>query len=137
MLSFARWLLSNHFTYLGYQMLDVSSGELGAVLKADPGTELGLVRLNYGLSEDVRDDALRQQMESGESVTFGRCRFQSRVHRRDYPESILFWRFDDAGELVGVHCFMGLWTSSVHTGTVTDITAGEPQSALCYRYGRF
>ena len=70
----------------------------------------------------LRNDLLQDFRDNPRQVlSFGRYRFQSRVHRRNYPELIVIWRCDEAGHLVGAHCFMGLFTSLVHTASVRSI----------------
>jgi glutamate dehydrogenase len=120
---FAQWTLANHFTFLGYQQLALEPGDGATRLVADEASNLGLIACGYGLlPEALRNDLLQSYRDNPRQViSFGRYRFQSRVHRRNYPELVLIWRCDEAGELVGAHCFMGLFTSLVHTDSVRSI----------------
>jgi glutamate dehydrogenase len=114
---FMDWLFVNHFTFLGYQELEFDGTD--ATLNA--ASNLGLARLGYLLNLDICNDLLRKQPSVMEPIQFGRFRVQSRVHRRAYPDVILVWRYDSAGTLSGAHCFLGLFTSAVHTGSVYSI----------------
>jgi glutamate dehydrogenase len=121
---FMEWMLANHFTFLGYQQLELQQQDGGdSLLRPSPGQVHGLAGKGYGeLSGQLCTELLKKHYETpDELIVFGRYSFQSRVHRRSYPELILVWRYDDAGQLRGAHCFMGLFTSVVHTTSVRGI----------------
>jgi glutamate dehydrogenase len=120
---FSQWMLANHYTFLGYQQLVLEQQDGTTVLRSDTGSRLGLLNKGYGqLPSALCSDLLQQHRDAPEQLLiFGRFSFQSRVHRRSYPEFILIWRFDEAGKMCGAHCFMGLFTSVVHTMSVRSI----------------
>ncbi len=120
---FAQWMLANHFTFLGYQQLQLQQVNGESHLLADEASSLGLVSSGYGaLPVALRDDLLQMHYDAPERLLeLGRYSFQSRVHRRNYPELVLIWRFDEEGVLLGAHCFMGLFTSIVHIASVRSI----------------
>ncbi len=120
---FAQWILANHFTFLGYQQLQLRQVDGDTRLLADEASNLGLVACGYGvLPAALRNDLLQSYRENPQQILgFGRYRFQSRVHRRNYPELVVIWRFDEEGQLTGAHCLMGLFTSLVHTASVRSI----------------
>ena len=122
-LDFLQWMLANHFTFLGYQDLELAVVDGGKQLQVVAGTDLGLTGLGYGELDATLRQALlsKQQDKPTELIVFGRYQFQSRVHRRSYPELILVWRHDENHQLVGAHCFMGLFTSIVHTISANSI----------------
>ena len=122
-LEFLQWMVANHFTFLGYQTLELTGQATARRLQCRAGSALGLTSLGYGeLGDDLLASLLAQQTAAPEQlICFGRYRFQSRVHRRVYPELILVWRYDHNHQLVGAHCFMGLFTSVVHTMSANSI----------------
>lgn len=120
---FVEWMLANHFTFLGYQQLELQHDAGDSQLRPSQEPMFGLAGKGYGeLSEQLCTELLKKHYDAPEElIVFGRYSFQSRVHRRSYPELILVWRYDDAGKLRGAHCFMGLFTSVVHTSSVRSI----------------
>lgn len=121
--AFLQWMLANHFTFLGYQWFDVQGQSGDEQLQCDPSSALGLMRKGYGeLHEEQRSAILKKHVEDPDNLLlFGRYSAQSRIQRRAYAEMIFLWSYDSAGQLAGAHCFMGLYTSIVHTASVRAI----------------
>ena len=117
-LAFVEWLEHNHMTFLGYEYLTVKR-EGGAVsVAADTVKSLGVLRnrVTRGAT-DLRDDIDRMdRLElQRRQLSFGKSRRPSRIHRLTYPDYVEVKVFDDAGDVVGQHRFIGLYTSSVYT----------------------
>ncbi len=56
-----------------------------------------------------REDLHRRQL------SFSKSRLRSRVHRLSYPDYVEARVFDEGGEMIGQHRFIGLYTSAVYT----------------------
>ena len=115
---FIRWLAHYHMTFLGYEYLDVSrsGAEVRARVKDD--ANLGLLRSRSSSGEhDLMVDIQACSCEELQSkqLSFSKSRVRSRVHRLAYPDYIEIKVFDAAGDVIGQHRFMGLYTFSVYS----------------------
>ena len=116
---FLQWLGRNHITLLGYQCLGVQyQGEQANVVDMED-TRLGLLR-QRGTSGriDLGRDLQALKGEPGSmlqrQLTFSKSRIRSRVHRFAYPDYIEINQFDEHGQVILQHRFMGLYTFSVY-----------------------
>lgn len=120
---FIAWL-KDHFTFLGYEELELNDGENGT-LRAVNDRRLGLFRQQEGSGYP----GVQPSGEQGaggftlipELMSFTKSSRRSRVHRPAYPDYISIKRFNDRGELTGESRFLGLYTSSVYLHGATDI----------------
>jgi glutamate dehydrogenase len=115
---FLGWLRQQHMTMLGYEYLIVEGTGRNKVIRTCEESALGLLRgrdtrgvadLEADLSCMSQDELHRRQL------SFSKSRMRSRVHRLTYPDYVEARVFDEAGELIGQHRFIGLYTSSVYT----------------------
>ncbi|RLQ22417.1 NAD-glutamate dehydrogenase [Seongchinamella sediminis] len=116
--AFLLWLREQHMTMLGYEYLEVDYSGTHPTVTASREGRLGLLRnrdtrgvadLEADLANMGRDELLRRQL------SFSKSRQRSRVHRLTYPDYVEVRVFDEQGEMVGQHRFIGLYTSSVYT----------------------
>lgn len=117
---FLEWLDRNHITLLGYECLGVQyTGDQPQVIDIEE-TRLGLLR-DRGTSGRLdlnRDlDAVLSSPEAmlERQLTFSKSRIRSRVHRFAYPDYIEVNQFDEHGQIILQHRFMGLYTFSVYS----------------------
>ncbi len=115
---FLRWLISNHFTFLGCRDYKLIGNETNRALQIIPGTGLGVLRdessslisRNYAdLPPQARKLALSKNI-----LIIAKTNTQSTVHRAAYTDYIGVKRFNEKGELIGERRFVGLYTSSVY-----------------------
>ncbi len=124
--AFLKWIDDNHMTLLGYECLGVqNSGDRLQVLEIQE-TRLGLLRLRgtSGRLDLARDLELTARDGSGmleRQVTFSKSRKRSRVHRFAYPDYIEVNQYDEQGNVILQHRFMGLYTFSVYSESPTLI----------------
>ena len=117
-IDFLRWLGREHMILLGYEYLEVAPGDpYGRVTVA---TEHSLGMLRHMASRGVQDlqldlERLSAQQLQLEPVSFSKSGRRSRVHRVAYPDYVEIRDFDAAGQVVGQHRFLGLYTSQVYT----------------------
>jgi glutamate dehydrogenase len=117
------WLADGHFTFLGYReyRLDVVDGE--DVLRAVPGTGLGILRSDQDMSSSfgklpplVRASARKKFL-----LNLAKANSKSTVHRPAYLDYVGIKTFGADGEVTGERRFLGLFSSSAYTESITHI----------------
>ncbi|MBN7797982.1 NAD-glutamate dehydrogenase [Parahaliea mediterranea] len=117
-IAFCQWLRQDHMTFLGYEYLAVRREGAQVEVLVDEDASLGLLRKRstrgpQDLLADINamppDELQRRQL------SFSKSRVRSRVHRLAYPDYVEIKVFDERGELLGQHRFIGLFTSTVYT----------------------
>ncbi|MFF7636551.1 NAD-glutamate dehydrogenase [Kitasatospora sp. NPDC008050] len=126
-----RWLADEKFTFLGYREYDLVEHEGEEVLRAIPGTGLGILRSDplsvdtdhhpvsesFGrLSAPVRAKAHEKKL-----LVLTKANSRSTVHRPAYLDYVGVKKFDAAGNVVGERRFLGLFSSAAYTESVTRI----------------
>jgi glutamate dehydrogenase len=116
--AFLGWLERNHMTMLGYEYLRITRDGADIRIKVDKPASLGLLRRRktrgaLDLKFDIEHMSLEQLHQK--QLSFAKSRGRSRVHRLTYPDYVEVKVFDDQGDVVGQHRFMGLYTSTVYT----------------------
>ncbi|HSW93826.1 MAG TPA: NAD-glutamate dehydrogenase [Gammaproteobacteria bacterium] len=115
---FLRWLISNHFTFLGSRDYKLIGNETNRALQIIRGTGLGVLRdeststisRNYAdLPPQARKLALSKNI-----LIIAKTNTQSTVHRAAYTDYIGVKRFNEKGELIGERRFVGLYTSTAY-----------------------
>ena len=124
-IEFLQWIADDHFTYLGYleYQLDEREGQRFLEPIADSG--LGLYR-RVPLGEKARGSkplrpAARSFFDSPRLISITKSRNKSTVHRNVHMDLISVKRFDDQGQVVGEHRFLGLFTSLAYSITASKI----------------
>ncbi len=112
-MDFLDWLPLNNFTFLGYRYFDYRDG----AIRQREGSTLGMLRNRRvatprHLSE--QRDRVRSFLLDPTLLSFSQSGTRSRVHRHAYPDYIGIREFDDDGNVVGEHGFLGLYTSQVY-----------------------
>ena len=116
--AFIEWLLRDHMTMLGYEYLQVKRSGSSARIKVDKKASLGLLRQRKTRAvDDLQADLENMSLEQlhKKQLSFSKSPVRSRVHRLTYPDYVVVKVFDEAGEVIGQHRFIGLYTSSVYT----------------------
>ncbi|WP_035793411.1 NAD-glutamate dehydrogenase [Kitasatospora mediocidica] len=126
-----RWLADDHFTFLGYREYDLVEHEGEEVLRAIPGTGLGILRSDplshdtdhhpvsesFGrLSAPVRAKAHEKKL-----LVLTKANSRATVHRPSYLDYVGVKKFDAAGNVIGERRFLGLFSSAAYTESVTRI----------------
>ncbi|OAN49260.1 NAD-glutamate dehydrogenase [Paramagnetospirillum marisnigri] len=123
-LDFLSWLSDNHFTFLGYRWFEL--GRNGSVT-AEAASGLGVLRQPQA---HVFDDAvtladmpadLRAFLMRHDPVLVTKSARHSTVHRPVRMDIIGLKRFGPKGGVVGLHAFLGLFTSSAYTDRPAQI----------------
>ncbi len=116
---FLRWIADNHFTFLGYGTYDIAEAKDGLHLERHIGSELGILGKLTSASKRSRSfSALPQEVREGARspvpLIITKANARSTVHRRSYLDYIGVKRFNDQGEVIGEHRFLGLFTSAAY-----------------------
>ncbi|MCG8433995.1 MAG: NAD-glutamate dehydrogenase, partial [Gammaproteobacteria bacterium] len=123
-IKFLDWLANNHFTFLGYREYDLITEKGEDILKAVPDTGLGIL---HGASEErsksflVLPKDIRKKARTKELLVITKANSVATVHRPSYLDYIGVKRFNKAGEVIGEHRFLGLFTSSAYSRSPRDI----------------
>lgn len=115
---FLRWLISNHFTFLGCRDYKLIGNETNRALQIIPGTGLGVLR-DDSVSTVSRSYAdmppqARKLALSKNILIIAKTNTKSTVHRDAYTDYIGVKRFNEKGELIGERRFVGLYTSTAY-----------------------
>jgi glutamate dehydrogenase len=120
-LEFLRWLQSGGFVFLGYRAYDLVEHEGEASIVVEPGSGLGLLR-NEGdsrFAEPVAmsnlDRGMRELAIHGPVLIINKTNAESTVHRRARMDYVGVKKMNDAGEVIGEHRFIGLFTSKAYS----------------------
>ncbi len=118
-----RWLIDEHFTFLGYREYELQSHDGEDVLVTKPGTGLGLLRGDHTesaafskLPPEVRAKARERKL-----LILTKANSRSTVHRPAYLDYIGLKTFDDEGNVTGERRLLGLFTTTAYSESVTRI----------------
>jgi glutamate dehydrogenase len=117
-IKFLKWMGNNHITALGYEYLDVKRNDADIEVAVKDPASLGLLRNRdtFGAQDLLRDlQGLPPEQHLRRQLSFSKSINRSRVHRLSYPDYVEIKEFGEAGEVVGQHRFIGLYTSEVYT----------------------
>lgn len=115
------WLANNHFTFLGYREYKLARENGDDVLTAVQGSGLGLLRYDSSpegvrLSEQASTVAREPKL-----LIVTKANSRATVHRSTYLDYVGIKTFDEQGEVTGEKRFLGLFTSTAYTESVTRI----------------
>lgn len=115
---FLRWLISNHFTFLGCRDYKLIGNEANRALQIIPGSGLGVLRDDTvsTISRSYADmpPQARKLALSKNILIIAKTNTKSTVHRDAYTDYIGVKRFNEKGELIGERRFVGLYTSTAY-----------------------
>ncbi|WP_270886695.1 NAD-glutamate dehydrogenase [Pedococcus sp. 5OH_020] len=130
------WLADNHFTFLGYREYALRRGVEADHLEAVHGTGLGLLRYDP-TGEGVRlSEQARSVARTPELLIITKANSRATVHRNTYLDYVSVKQLDEAGQVTGEKRFLGLFTSSAYTESVTRVPVlREKVAAIFERTG--
>ena len=113
---FLSWLAADHFTMLGYREYAAANEGGLEVLKAVPGSGLGMLRADESkLSARPTATLAARDLPKGDTaelVVLSKTNARSTVHHPGYMDYIGVLTFDAAGQAVFEQRFLGMYTSS-------------------------
>jgi glutamate dehydrogenase len=116
-----QWLGDQHFTFLAYRAYDLLPDD---TLQPVPGTGLGLLR---GAPDVPSASFARLPLETRALarertlLVLTKTNRRSTVHRPTFLDYIGVKRYDAAGNVIGEHRFLGLYTSSAYTAPPSEV----------------
>jgi glutamate dehydrogenase len=112
---FMCWLSDDRFTFLGSVDYDFTDSKQGGSFKIVKNSALGLLNSQsefLGITDlSSLVETAKQKILSHQVFLFSKSSTHSTVHRPAYPECISVKCFGSKGELVGLRCFVGLFTA--------------------------
>ena len=131
------WLADDHFTFLGYREYALHRGEGSDRLEAVHGTGLGLLRYDPTGDGVTLSEQARSVARAPELVIITKANSRATVHRNTYLDYVSVKQFDDAGKVTGEKRFLGLFTSSAYTESVTRIPVVRDKVAAVFERSGF
>jgi glutamate dehydrogenase len=121
--AFLEWLEDDHFTFLGYREYDMLSEDGEDVLRAVPGSGLGILRDKEGASASfaVLPAEVRRRAREKHVLNLTKANSRATVHRPVYLDYVGVKRFDESGEVAGERRFLGLFTHTAYRVTPWEI----------------
>lgn len=122
-IQFLQWLLADNFTFIGVRNYTVD----GQALVPDFESGLGIMRsqelrvLKRGKELLEFTPEIMAFLKEPRPLIISKANIHARVHRRVYMDYIGVKRFDAAGNLVGEHRIVGLFTSTAYTRSAISI----------------
>jgi glutamate dehydrogenase len=122
-IQFLQWLLADNFTFLGVRNYTVD----GSAIEPDFDSSLGIMRsrelrvLKRGDQAMEFTPEIMAFLNEPRQLIIAKANIHARVHRRVYLDYIGVKRFDAAGNLIGEHRIIGLFTSTAYTRTAHSI----------------
>ncbi|MDZ3822359.1 MAG: NAD-glutamate dehydrogenase [Pseudoxanthomonas sp.] len=122
---FLRWMADDHFTFLGYREYEVVPGDGDELLRAVPGTGLGVMRGDESgvVPRSVRSLAAHDAEKPGamRAIIITKTNARATVHRPGYMDYVGVLRFDAQGRAIGERRFIGLFTSGAYMRRPGDV----------------
>jgi glutamate dehydrogenase len=116
-----QWLGDQHFTFLAYRAYDLLPDD---TLRPVPGTGLGLLRG----APDVPSASfarlpleIRAKARERTLLVLTKTNRRSTVHRPTFLDYVGVKRYDAAGNVIGEHRFLGLYTSNAYTSSASEV----------------
>src|SRR6185312_11024314 len=121
--AFLEWLVDDHFTFLGYREYTLERRGDDDVLRAVPGTGLGILRSDQDMSGSFATlpPLVKAKAREQELLVLAKANSKATVHRPVYLDYVGIKQFDDAGQVVGERRFLGLFSSAAYTESVTRV----------------
>ncbi|MBP6493611.1 MAG: NAD-glutamate dehydrogenase, partial [Rhodoferax sp.] len=120
-IDFLRWLEDRHFTFLGARDYDLKRDGDAVTLIAKPDSGLGILRGTVQTAETRLPPEAVALIKSDELVLATKAMTRATVHRPAWLDYIAVKRFDNAGNVVGEARFLGLYTSTAYSASVSEI----------------
>ncbi|GLS92206.1 glutamate dehydrogenase [Psychromonas marina] len=114
--TFLSWLLNDHFTFIGCDQFKVKD----EIVHSVDGSQLGLLKRDDFLQEPLPFE-LFDTLKKKSVIHFSKASQRAMVHRPAYPDVVYVKRFNAAGDLISGYRFVGLYTSSVYSGSPKHI----------------
>ena len=118
-----RWLASDHFTFLGYREYRLETDGDDVMLRATPGTGLGILRADQDMSASFGKlpALVKEKAREKTLLVLAKANSRATVHRPAFLDYVGVKSFDENGEVIGERRFLGLFSSAAYTESLTRI----------------
>ncbi len=121
--AFLKWAGDQHFILIGARTYDIVEEGNTMLLKVVDGSGLGLLR-EHGktiLSRPLASLSGETRFNQKAPLIITKTNSRSPMHRSGYMDYLGVLRFDENGQVIGEHRFIGLFTSTAYLHRVSDI----------------
>jgi glutamate dehydrogenase len=134
-----RWLADDHFTFLGYREYALQRMDDEDVLRAVPGTGLGILRSDQDMSPSFGKlpPRVRAKAREKQLLIITKANSRATVHRPAYLDYIGVKSFDEQGQVAGERRFLGLFSSAAYTESVNRIPVLRRKTAEVVAFSGF
>lgn len=117
------WLADDHFTFLGYREYTLGTDDGRDVLRAIPGTGLGLLRYDQPHSGSFGRLSVEGRAKAREPhlLILTKANARATVHRSTHLDYVGIKMFNAGGEVTGEKRFLGLFTASAYNESVLRV----------------
>jgi len=132
------WLADEHFTFLGYREYKLEKQGDDELLRAIPGSGLGILRSDQEMSESFGrlPDPVKAKAREKTLLVLAKANSRATVHRPAYLDYVGVKTFDETGEVSGERRFLGLLSSAAYTESLLRIPlVKEKAQAILKRSG--
>ena len=121
--AFLKWLADDHFAFLGYREYRLEREGDDEILRAVPGTGLGILRADQDQSKAFAKlpEAAKAKAREKTLLVLSKANSRATVHRPAYLDYVGVKTFDENGEVSGERRFLGLLSSAAYTESITRI----------------
>jgi glutamate dehydrogenase len=121
--AFLTWLADDHFAFLGYREYHLEREGSDEILRAVPGTGLGILRADQDQSRAFAKlpEAAKAKAREKTLLVLSKANSRATVHRPAYLDYVGVKTFDENGEVKGERRFLGLLSSAAYTESITRI----------------
>lgn len=119
-----RWMVDNHFTFLGYREYDLINGDDGIdKLVSKPETGLGILRSSESVSKSLERVPRQVKSKAREQnvLVLTKANRRSTVHRPAYLDYVGVKQFDADGRVIGERRILGLLAATTYADSATAI----------------
>ena len=110
--TYLNWMVDNHFTFVACDEFKIKNNEIEMV----DNSQLGLLKHTDFMRQKSQFDCIHE-LRAPSLLHFSKASQRAVVHRIAYPDVVYVKQFNKQGELTGGVRFIGLYTSSVYSGS--------------------
>lgn len=125
-IAFLKWLIDDHFTFLGYIELEIEEkNEQPDTYQVVSGSELGVEKFKEHtathLSLSELPESAKKLVLSNQLLILGKTKTRSTIHRPAYTDFVSIKCFNSAGQVIGEKRFLGLYTAFTYNSSPKQI----------------
>ncbi|MEM7431179.1 MAG: NAD-glutamate dehydrogenase [Pseudomonadota bacterium] len=121
-MAFLDWLANDHFTFLGYREYKIAKRGDKEILRPVDKSGLGLLsrKKDQGKSLELTPE-MRRRGRARDWLLLTKANSRSTIHRHAYLDYVGVKIYNDAGDAIGEHRFIGLFASAAYSEAPRNI----------------